>query len=554
MINSNLFLHKLKMIQCQNDKLWTEHLPNLVCSRALIPMTHMNLAEQLNALTRLVIVIFLVLLLFGIGHSIIFLLLAMLFIICLYYIQKNRMSRETYSGSRYKKDFIEHYDIPSKDRRMMQRRRDKLTENYSRITLKELLEQPNACRFCDDSVELDGPNGAYNNPNYISANQQLAGPANPKTKIAPIIAPPAADFEYWRVNNSVLHSAVNDVSNTDAYQSGYQVSTCCAGTYNDWNAIPTQPPLQQLAIPVCNIPEYNTHNTNSIQNQNQHQGHSKKVNANITGTIKEGFEMPRFRDTVDDTGNGGLFIRPNGSGQVNTACGYNPEQLFRAGLPTNLAAGNCMQQPQMKTYNENLFTQTIQPGVYSVNNVNEPINANMGISFTQQFEPRTCQTNPISGDMKYTEHDPRIIEPIIPTLNTDLINAVSEGNIYDPRFTGYGTSYRSYTEDVTGQTRYYYDDINAVRMPNYVVRSNIDREPFADQYGPIKGGDQDGNKWNSNIHALANNAFLDSTIQFRTELQERLMRKTNAEQWQRRAAPINTNGQRMIGGFGANNR
>lgn len=529
------------MIQCQNDKLWTEHMPNLICSRSLIPMTHMSLSEQLNALSRLVIVIFLVLFLLGINHSILFLILAMMFIICLYYIQKNRMNRETYFNSKTKyakpgQDCIENFDNTTyTHRKMLEKRREQATGDYPRTTLKEIMDRPTSRRFCNDSVELDGPNGAFNNPAYVSANQQLAGPANPKTKIPPIIVPPAWDFEYWKVNNSVFPSIINDVTNIDVYQSGYQVSTCCAPTYTDWNAVPTLPPVQQLAIPVCNIPEYQIY-----PNMNQDK---KMIN------IKEGFEMPKFIDKQP-----GIFIRPNESGQVNVACGYNPEQLFQAGLPTNLPAGNCMQQPQMKTYNENLFTQTIQPGVYSVNQVNEPINANMGISFTQQFEPRTCQTDPISGNMKYTEHDPRIIEPIVPTLNTDLINAVSEGNIYDPRFTGYGTSYRSYTDETTGQTRYYYDDVNAVRMPNYVVRSNIDNQPFADQYGPIKGGDQDGNKWNSNIHALADNAFLDSSIQFRTELQERLMRKVNAEQWQRRAAPINTNGQRMIGGFGSRNR
>ena len=67
-----------------------------------------------------------------------------------------------------------------------------------------------------------------------------------------------------------------------------------------------------------------------------------------------------------------------------------------------------------------------------------------------------------------------------------------EDNVYDPRLTGYGTSYRSYTDDNLGQTRFYYDDIDAVRMPNYIVKSNIDREPFADHYGTIPDGDQFG--------------------------------------------------------------
>jgi hypothetical protein len=87
-------------------------------------------------------------------------------------------------------------------------------------------------------------------------------------------------------------------------------------------------------------------------------------------------------------------------------------------------------------------------------------------------------------------------------------------------------------------------------MPNYVVRSDIDHQPFADQYGPIPEGDSKGNQYNSVIKALANDAFLQGSIQFRTELQERLMRKRNSEMWQLRKAPVSTGGQKMAGGAG----
>ena len=85
-------------------------------------------------------------------------------------------------------------------------------------------------------------------------------------------------------------------------------------------------------------------------------------------------------------------------------------------------------------------------------------------------------------------------------------------------------------------------------MPNYLVRSNIDREPFADKYGPIPEGDERGNQDNPIIRGLANNAFLDGALEHRTDLQERLMRKANARNWQQRQAPIRTGGQRMGGG------
>ena len=34
------------------------------------------------------------------------------------------------------------------------------------------------------------------------------------------------------------------------------------------------------------------------------------------------------------------------------------------------------------------------------------------------------------------------------------INGPNESNVYDPRFTGYGTNYRTYIESVTGQPRF----------------------------------------------------------------------------------------------------
>jgi hypothetical protein len=69
-------------------------------------------------------------------------------------------------------------------------------------------------------------------------------------------------------------------------------------------------------------------------------------------------------------------------------------------------------------------------------------------------------------------------------------------------------------------------------VPSYIVRSNIDHLPFANHIGyenTFIPGDE--------IRLLANDAFTHSTIQFRTEMQESLMRKRNSEMWQIRAAP-----------------
>lgn len=237
------------------------------------------------------------------------------------------------------------------------------------------------------------------------------------------------------------------------------------------------------------------------------------------------------------------IIQPNHSGWVNTTCGYNPSQT-RNGLPSNLPVGNCQQSPEMKRYNENLFTQTVTPGVYSINQVNEPINSNIGISFNQQFEPVTCKRT--EKGLEYVLHDPRIIEPAesIDIPPQAILNKADYDNVYDPRFYGYGTSYRSYLEPVTGQTRFMYDDINAIKMPNYVTRSKIDHLPYADSYGPVQEGSEMGNRLNPDIRTLVQDSWLRDSVGFREDISQKLMRKVNAEGWQKRMYP---NSSRPVG-------
>ena len=45
--------------------------------------------------------------------------------------------------------------------------------------------RPTSKRFCNNEVTL-----TPNDPNYVSSNQRLAGTANPKTFISPVIVPP----------------------------------------------------------------------------------------------------------------------------------------------------------------------------------------------------------------------------------------------------------------------------------------------------------------------------------------------------------------------------
>jgi hypothetical protein len=382
-------------------------------------------------------------------------------------------------------------------------------------------QDKNSDRFCNDSVQLDSSNGkmfttgAFNNEEYESINQKLAGPQNPRILIPPVIVPSAMDLDYWKANNFVNHSAINSESNIDVYRSGYQISNCC-NKFKDSNN-----------DDYFSIEEFNSKTRNLKEN------------------FQYDFNVADYKKENSKESNENLmFVKNLQPGQINMSCGYNPEQAYSSGLPSNFAAGNCNQNPSMKNYNSEIFTQTIQPGIYTRNEIIEPINSNIGISFQQQFEPTTIEHG-LNGEETFIRHDPRTFnEP-----QKFFTEGINESNVYDPRFTGYGTSYRSYTDDNTGQTKFYYDDVNSIRMPNYLIRSNIDHENFADQYGPIKEGNEFGNANNSNIREMANDAFLNGSLQQRNDLMERQMRKANDRMWQRRIAPIRTGGQRMAGGM-----
>ena len=552
-------------LECKN-KFWFENITQLFCNIQIIPLPNMTLADQLNAMTRFVIIVFLCMLIFGNSKSsFIFLILSLLFIIILYYIQKTSMNNNN-KPENYQYEAISikgsnnlcNYNscttstCKKTNTTLVPTDMNALTNNY---LLSKNSSINNTQPGCKDEFLISSKD-------FVSLNQKLAGPANPKTKIPPIIVAPPMDLDYWRANNLINHSHINVESQHDEYLSGYKVSNCCDNI--DACLVPIINKSQKQSIehykplyegitdkkhpvrPSCSAmqkdiknpikaPELVTTSFKSTienycgreqlpKNPNPVPIQSPVISTSSYHDIIEPFEYPH--------------ALPNESGWVNTSCGYNSNQIFDSNLPSNLQAGNCDLTPQMKNYNKNLFTQYIQPDTFTRNEIIEPINSNIGISFTQQFEPKTCSRD--ENGLTYVEHDPRIFSK--DEKNRELDIGITEYNIYDPRFSGYGTSYRAYTDKDLGQTKFYYDDINAIRMPNYLVRSNIDFAQYADTYGPLSDKNKHGSVYTNNIRALAQDSFLRSSIEQRESLSESLMRKRNGELWQTRKYPMRTFG------------
>ena len=78
------------MSDCEN-KFWIENIITLFSNTHLIPTIKMSLEQQLNCMTRLVFVIFLVMIIFDFKYSLKFLVFSIIFIIIIYIIQNKKM-------------------------------------------------------------------------------------------------------------------------------------------------------------------------------------------------------------------------------------------------------------------------------------------------------------------------------------------------------------------------------------------------------------------------------------------------------------------------------
>jgi len=315
-------------------------------------------------------------------------------------------------------------------------------------------------RFCNDAVPWD--------ENECGPNASLSGLANPKTLIPPIVATPSHDPK-WR--NNIPHSMTNSGNSYDVYRSGACEEPCTKFIAED------------------NIRDVRENDVNLEDNIRD---------------VRENFDPEKNLDW--------LYWRRNNHSDITREENYNSY--------TEASQSSQYKENTDSPYKDNVLTQTLQPGVFQKTNIGEPIQSNIGITFTPEFVPTGIQD--MNGKIKYTQYNPADVDPnpTIPDIQT------TRDNTYDPRFTGYGTSYRSYIDNM-GRPQFFYDDINSVTMPLITSRSKVDVFPWADT-NP------------ENYRQLANNSFTDATIQFRTEMQESLMRKRNAELWQRRQFPIST--------------
>ena len=515
------------------SRFWLENIPDLFISPSLVPLRSDSLENQMNAMSRLVLLTFLLCCLCNVFVDVRFVVVALFLIIVSYYAVSSfqRTCKETYglvdtvvdpvppvAWNTGTNDFV--FTSGQDNVRAPCGPGD--SQSYFTVPRTpvnpQVVDTGQSQAWCPLDVPFE---------ETISVNQSLVGPPNPKTLVRPVIPTPMFDTESWKPNDFIIPSGINDQKRQEMYDNGYVVVDHVA--YSP----PLPPPRPDQRLGDQRGGQRNGHAEKEFfHHDQQHRVPIEKIE------VEERYQPP-----TGDPGSSNpyqTFSYP----AINDQCGYDPLNLSYD-LPINYKADRCQKTELMKEYNKNLFTIPLQPGLYTQSQVNQPYasQSNLGISMPQPLLPTALEKR--NGYDAFVELAKPLPPQYVPFPKTD---EPLRTEIYDPRFTGYGTSYRSYLEPMTGQTRFYYDDIDQQTRYNYLTRNKVDFANFATTVGPINDRSLQG----QSLYSYADQTYSDSQVTFRNEMQQRLMHKNSNREWQQRMAPISTMNTRQAGGGKSN--
>ena len=523
-----------------NNKFWTDDIKNLFSSTSIIPRDEQSVEEQHNSLTRLSMVA-------SIGLALFFPTIALTTFV---FSIASIVASHYYTIHKAKEKFTPVFSNDKSSSCGISRGRPtgfiKRNGGVMTATANEMFgQQPSSIaipatykRFCNDFHSLDDENS-------VSVNQLLVGGPNPKTFIPPIVAPPSHDLNNWRATELVTHSHINAQSNFDISRSGYEGDAYYSGgkmSYSGYGIVPNEytKKCEECYYVPCKC-------KNNVLSSSAPLDPLSKIDSVLTQTLQPGiYQRSRFDEPINS--NIGISLQKQFDPMMISSSPNLIEYTALNGESPVYIGGHNFGTNNHRSDLRNSSTDSIISFPTAVKeeyrnisfrnedaigeNINEIISfpiqglsgdGGKGPSFDYGFDTGkriTTLDNALRLESKKELYDPYF---------------QSESNVFDPRFTGYGDSSRGYLEPMTGQPRFVYDDIDCIKMPNFISRNNVDVFPWAVQYGQDIGVDPgDGYK------QLANDAFLDSALTFRTEMQERLLRKRNAEMWQLRVAPIST--------------
>lgn len=203
------------------------------------------------------------------------------------------------------------------------------------------------------------------------------------------------------------------------------------------------------------------------------------------------------------------------------------------------------------------YFQQVQPEHYSLSDTIEPINSNIGITYTPSLPPRVLDQVMLNdiGKPLYHRVDPQLIrDGGMPPERIDEMprrtafsakynmleandGSVNYDDIYNAKFEAYQGGVYKKLEDINlGNVQYYYSDTDAYKYPMF-ERSKVD---FINYVSPM-GKEMPEYMRNVSLEDIRNDVesqYTADTLCHRMDIQERLMRKRNSEEWQLRQAPI----------------
>jgi hypothetical protein len=503
------------MIVCQN-KFWLFRLQELFCDYSIFPTKYMTLEKKMNSLTRFILFIFLVLYIFNVKNLFWYFLFSLLIIIIIYFIQKNKMLRK------------ENYELLDKNEYSVSLQKNNtgyLTNNQIKdnvMSQKNNLAayQERHDRYCNRNELLPL------NETQVFKEKFLTGPPNPQTNFNLYIEPRPFDVNAWRDDQFVNYEAINSYKPYDLYGSGY---------------IPKEyksKPLYDISDPYDNEedmfivpPKYPDSNSfiNEIKDINKEypplrENYEKenKYNKGNEKQLKEEYSNKNiYSDFKMDEKSVPPYYFSNGVNLNNTK--YN--------IPINYPATPMQLREQQKDMNNEIFTVRLTPTLANQYEVVHPNNSNLSVDTVLQKREQIMRKE--NGKTIFTS---------IPPMDTkrNILKNPFKGDIspidavYDSVSVGYGPSYRSYYEPVSGTMRYYYDDIDAARNGTILTENKIDIfEGSMNRRGQVPGPLYDLNE----MRKVEQNRWLDMTAFHRESMQSSLMEYVGDKEWQTKMAP-----------------
>lgn len=420
-----------------------------------------------------------------------------------------------------------------------------------------------------NGVHTIPPNSPYkfypgSSNGYVTPNSARG---HPRTAVAPIVTPRL--FDYKEFNNDAFYvpSGINDRRATSPVESGYFIHS---DKYDDVSHRPEQCTDRQFS-------------------------QTPLPSGNLNETLKQHSGMSSPKDVIGTVGDYEINSRPNIPNEIPRSDKLSPGdvvenfQLMGDSVnnrsPTNYPSGNSMNSLDpnpliVNTVIDKNYLSNLRPGLceadcgkYYTSNykknadvdiingyatwnrdilpemTNERVNMQImspnsyfTSTYTEPHDYYGVYTAQPKGRLEYDAPSKTWVQRTLDsrTKRVDLGNDIRD--VYDPRTYGYGDSNRAYTDQMTGQTRFDYSDIDGFRTPAYISRSNIDFLPgYSEWYQPDENTDNAiMASTRENQVPIVDQMFRNSTSVQRDYMAANLASRNFTRLQQKRIAPVST--------------